>query len=287
MPGTYTIPQLSDSLGRHVHHDPLSRRFPYTRGAAESYRPPGVLHARHIPIFDQGDLGKCTAETGLGLMGTSPYWDALCAIGGSDPVTAGPYPLTDQGTTALYETITANDPFDGQYPPVDTGSDGLSMAKTLTAAGIIPGYQHTFTIGDALRALADYPLAVGTLWTDRMFNPNRAGLIRYDGSAYAIGGHEWIADQYVPERDWVGGTTSWGTSFGVNGRFYLTVADFAALLADDGDVIVLTPSTGRPPHPEPDPLPVPDPPVPGAYPTTPEDADLARAMRAWLTARGL
>ena len=208
MPGTYPIP-FRPGLGRHVNHDPQSRRFPYARGAAPSYRPQAVYHPRHIPIFDQAyrDLGSCTADTALGLLGTGPYWDALRAVVGSDPVTAGPYPFTEDGVIALYSDITASDPFDGAWPPDDTGSDGLSMAKALVRAQVIPGYEHTFSVGDALRALEDFPLGVGTLWTPSMFRPDRAGLVRYTSAADAVGGHEWIADQYVPERDCVGGTT--------------------------------------------------------------------------------
>lgn len=282
MPGTYPIPQQRPGLGRHVNHHPESRRYPYTRGAAAAYRPPAVYHPRHIPIFDQGNLGKCTAETGLGLLGTGPYWEALVDLAGyATPAMAGPYALNDVGTTALYEDITANDPFDGAYPPEDTGSDGLSMAQALQRAGIIPGYEHTFTLADALRALADRPLAVGTVWTDRMFYPDRNGLISYTGRDPAVGGHEWIVDQYVPALDQVGATTSWGTSFGKNGRFYLSVADFGRLLAADGDVIVLS----LPTSPAPTPLPVDPEPVPA--PAQDADVALAAAMRAWLTERGL
>lgn len=277
MPGTYTIPFRTDTLltGRHVNHDPRSRRFAYTSGAPSTYRPPAVLHARHVPIFDQGDLGSCTGNATLGIMATGPYWDALCAVTGTPtPLGAGPYPFTEQGAVALYHDITANDPYDGTYPPSDTGSDGLSSAQALQRAGIIPGYQHTFTLADALAALADYPLLVGTEWTQAMFEPDGNGLIRVRGSV--AGGHEWIVDQYDPVHDWVGGTTSWGASFGKNGRFYLTVADFGKLLSVDGDVIVLTPPTAPAPQPTPDPV-----------PTADADATMAAAMRAWLADKGL
>lgn len=277
-PGTTFLP-FRPGLGRHVNHDPRSRRFPYVRAAAASFRPAThVQHDRYVPIFDQGDLGKCTAETALGLLGTGPYWDALRAIAGGTPTSAGIYPFTDAGTNVLYSDITRDDPFDGQWPPDDTGSDGLSMAKALVRAGIVPGYQHTFSLGDALRALVDYPLAVGTLWTDRMFTPNRSGLITYDGAGHAVGGHEWIADGYDTERNWVRGVTSWGTSWGLDGRFYLTVEDFGRLLADDGDVIVLTPPTAS--------APLPDIEIP-VVPVGDPDREFAAAIRTWLTARGL
>jgi len=255
MPGTYTIPFVP-GLGRHVNHDPRSRRFAFTSGAPSSYRPPAILHPRHVPIFDQGQLGSCTANASLGIMATGPYWDALCAVTGTaTPLGAGPYPFTEDGAVSLYHDITANDPYEGTYPPDDTGSDGLSAAQALQRAGIIPGYQHTFSLADALAALAHFPLMVGTNWTEQMFYPDSNGLIKYKGSVF--GGHEWIVDQYVPEHDWIGGTTSWGASFGKNGRFYMTVADFGKLLAADGDVTIPTPATAPAPIPTPEPTPAP------------------------------
>lgn len=263
--------QPGQSLGRHIHHDPRSRRFPYIRGAALSV--PTVMHPRNIPIFDQGDMGRCTAEASLGILGHTPYWESLCqAVGTSHPTGAGPYSFDVEGRVALYHDITGNDPFDGQWPPDDTGSDGLSAAKTLQAAGIIPGYQHTFSAADALAALKDFPLLVGTNWSESMFYPNPQGLVRYDPRG-VVGGHEWIVDQATGDTGMVGGTTSWGTSFGKNGRFYLSVLDFARLLADDGDVIVLSPPTAAPPVPAPD----------------ADDADraLAAAFHQWARAKGL
>lgn len=284
MPGTYPLYQQRPYLGRHVNHDPLSRRFPYRSAPSPPWRPVAVQHLRRIPIFDQGigvdSLGNCTACTGLGLLGTGRYWDALLAVTRATTVTgAGPYPFNAAGCEALYHDITADDPFPGAWPPEDTGSDGLSMAKALVRAGIIPGYRHTFNLADALLALADYPLAVGTVWTDSMFTPDSDAIIRYEGPA--VGGHEWIADEYVPagvidRGDYIGGTTSWGSGFGDHGRFYLSVDDFERLLDVNGDVIVLTPPT----HPAP---------LPGPAADGPTDPDVAliAAVNAWRKAKGL
>jgi hypothetical protein len=278
MSGTRPIPWTRDRYptGRHINHDPASRRYPYRRGAALSV--PDVRHPRYIPVFDQGDLGDCTANAALGILGTGRYWGALCEITGSrNPTGAGPYPFTQAGAVSLYADITANDPFDGQYPPTDTGSDGLSAAKALQRAGIIPGYQHTFSLADALAALDEYPLLVGTNWSESMFDPDPSGLVHYDPREVA-GGHEWIVDEALPTTPpLVGGTTSWGQGFGLGGRFYLTVADFGRLLDDDGDVIVLTPPTGVAPRPEP----------PAPADLAAADTALVVAFTTWRQARGL
>lgn len=272
-------------LGRHVNHDPASRRYPFRLApdrAAAALEP--VYHQRHIPIFDQGELGSCTGNAALGILATGPYWDA-------EPPSWHEYgplsvttriPWTEDGAIMVYTAATRADDFEGEYPPDDTGSDGLSAAKVLVNSGTIPGYQHTFSLPDALAALQHFPLMVGTVWTEAMFEPDAYGLIHLAGAA--LGGHEWIVDEYVPEgfqsragghplhESVVGGTTSWGESFGVGGRFYLKMSDFGRLLDADGDVIVLTPPNAEPPVPE---------------PAENADAALAAAMRAWLEAKGL
>lgn len=274
-------------LGRHVNHDPRSRRFVY-RAPQVTLAP--VFHERHIPIFDQGQLGSCTGNAALGILATAPYWDAEPqSWHDNGPLgSTGRIPWTEAGAVGLYSVLTAEDDYPGAYPPDDTGSDGLTAAKVLTATGIVPGYQHTFTLTDALQALQHFPLLVGTEWLDSMFYPNNVGIIRASGPI--DGGHEWIVDEFIPagriphvgayplsaKADFIGGTTSWGTSFGLDGRFYLSVPDFGKLLAADGEVIVLTPPNAPAPQPTPAPSPASD-----------ADKALAAAMRTWLEANGL
>jgi hypothetical protein len=280
---TYQIPTNPDApfgMGRHVNHDPQSRRFPFrTTGLLSA-----VFHERHVPIFDQGQLGSCTANAGLGILATGPYWGDLTSgqqAGGPDPR----YPWSEDGAVRLYSDLTADDDFDGEYPPDDTGSDGLTVGKEFVKRGIVPGYRHTFALADALGALMQFPLLVGTVWTDAMFSPDAYGRITTRGAV--AGGHEWIVDEYVPANavsrggdvlgsgSFIGGTTSWGTGFGEHGRFYLKEKDFGALLAQDGDVMVLTPPNAPAPTPEP---------VPGSTPTGQQVAD---AIRKTLTDLGL
>lgn len=274
-------------LGRHVNHDPRSRRFAYRGPLA---LPSPVYHERHIPIFDQGSLGSCTGNAALGILATGPYWDAEPqSWHDNGPLgSTGRIPWSEPGAVTLYSMLTAADDFPGTYPPDDTGSDGLTAAKVLTSLGIVPGYQHTFSLTDALQALQHFPLLVGTEWLDNMFYPNDVGIIRASGPV--DGGHEWIVDEFVPagriphvgpyhlsdKTDFIGGTTSWGTSFGLDGRFYLSVPDFGKLLAKDGDVIVLSPPNAPAPEPTPEPGPADD-----------ADRALATAMRTWLEAKGL
>jgi hypothetical protein len=63
-------------LGRHVNHDPRSLSY-LVAGPAAAVTPKSVKWDRHVPSFDQGDLGSCTINAGLGILATDPYWGTL------------------------------------------------------------------------------------------------------------------------------------------------------------------------------------------------------------------
>lgn len=238
------LPRQDRRLGRHVNHDYRSRAFAYQAPAKLDLQ--DVEHQRHIPIFNQGDLGKCVPSSGLGMLGTGQYYAAYQDLG------FRPYDLTDSGATQAYRDVTHADPFPGEWEPEDTGSDGLSMAKLLKTKAVISGYLHIFTMDAFLAALQKGPVSVGTWWRRDMFTPSAEGLIT-PGGVYD-GGHQYTAVQYLKARGWVGFDQSWGR-WGLRGtgRFYMEAEKFGSLLAEDGDGIVYTLPTA--PAPEPQPLP--------------------------------
>lgn len=273
-------------LGRHVNHDPRSRRFPVRKDVPIV----SVVHERHVPVFDQGDTGSCTGNAAVGCMGTGPFYDSIDARH-----TMPLYPFTEPGAVACYSRATALDNFPGTYPPEDTGSDGLSVAKALVEAHEISGYEHAFNLEQALAALMVAPVIVGTNWFTDMFDPDTNAYVTPTGSL--AGGHEYVMDSYDAGARVFGFTNSWGTSWGAQGRFFMRADDFASLLAQDGDVTSFVPVT--------EPAPTPDPAVPAPVP---EQADralwlatsqwsaeshtggnkkAAKAVRKWAKAKGL
>jgi hypothetical protein len=227
-------------LGRNVHHDSESRRYEYRTSRSV---PVSVRHQRRIPILDQGAIGSCTGNAGIGCLGTDPFYAT---------VKAPKFSEDESGAVKLYSAATASDDYPGQYPPDDTGSDGLTVAKVLTAAGEISGYQHTFSLDAALLALADYPLITGISWYEDMFNPGGDGLVAPTGAL--AGGHEIVVTEYNAARGWVGFDNSWGADWGVQGRFYMQAEDWGTLLSQQGDVIVFTPASQPAPVPTPGPF---------------------------------
>src|ERR1041385_5915464 len=95
-------------LGRRVEHDERSRGFAYPK---QAWPTKSVQHHRRVPIFDQGDLGACTANAGLGCLGTEPYYGTVAA----DDVM-----FTEDTAVELYERATHLEPQPGQYAPAHT-----------------------------------------------------------------------------------------------------------------------------------------------------------------------
>jgi hypothetical protein len=236
-------------LGRHVRHDPASLRYQVearSLGALKSVR-----HTRRIPVLDQGDLGSCTGNAAEGVLGTSPFFEAIPATVLGRPT--GNAQVDEDQAVALYSAATALDDYDGGYPPVDTGSDGLSVAKAAKAAGLISGYTHATSLEAALTALEADPVITGINWYDSFDEPASDGLIRITKRASVRGGHEVELEELDVDNRLVWFTNSWSTGWGAGGRACLSWDDFGRLLDEEGDVTAFVPLS------EPAPIPTPDP----------------------------
>ena len=107
-PITALIPDVGGphGRGRHVFHDPASRFY-----AVQWEKTPGhIVHERHIPILDQGQLGSCTGNAGTGALGTSPFFETapVRAVTLDQPFAVGLYGQAthlddDRLTSALRE----------------------------------------------------------------------------------------------------------------------------------------------------------------------------------------
>ncbi len=241
-------------LGRNVNHDSASRAYRVSPPRRVDWR--NVRHQAFMGMLDQLNIGRCTGCAGVAAIYHSPYVSGVVK-----PWFFGP---DLNGATALYSAATAIDPFAGQYPPTDTGSDGLSIAKVLKSKGIISGYLWAFTLEEALAQLLETPLMTGLPWLNSMFNTTttggRRGHVVVNKASGFAGGHEICVDELIvgsqPDRSdwWVGGPNSWGPSWGDGGRWYLKVPEWGWLLSQRGDVVALVPRS----EPAPEPAPTPD-----------------------------
>jgi hypothetical protein len=206
-------------LGRHVLHDPRSRQFK----APQAPQIESVTHAATALPLNQGNIGSCTAN-------------ALCGALNSAPDFAGGAPLTEEKAVQLYERETQ---LEGKpYPPNDPGGTGLTVCKAARQMGLITSYQHAFGIGHALQALVLRPVITGISWYTSFDNPDAQGAVSIAPGATVRGGHEIVADGIDAENKLVWFWNSWGSNWGLGGRFCLGFDTWDQLLQERGDVTV-------------------------------------------------
>lgn len=249
-------------LGRHVEHDSRSLNYQVTPRGVATFVP--VDYKSVGPVLDQKDLGACTGYSSTALLGyiepgnpelpdTPDAWNALAV--------------------SVYSLGTTLDNIGGQYPPTDTGSTGIAVAKALQAKKFVSGYKHITSAAGLATALETGPVIVGTNWYESMFTPSASGLVTVSVKSGLAGGHEYVLDGVMPDGRFRF-RNSWGDSWGQNGFFYMAQKDFLGLLADDGDATQLVPVS------QPAPVPVPPTPTPSPSPAPGPVADYSGLVQA-------
>jgi hypothetical protein len=231
------IPVEGKPLGRHVNWDPRSLQFRVTPQPARALQT--VRHQRILGILNQGSLGSCTGNAATGALGTSPVFEGLMP----DHPT-----LNEDLAVNIYSKATAIDPFGGTYPPTDTGSDGLSVAKVCQKMGLISGYLHATSLQGMQTALQDTPVIIGINWYEGFDNTDANGLVKVAGQVR--GGHEVEVIAVDFENGLFEAVNSWGPGWGVNGHFLFSFDDMDRLLHEYGDSTQLLPLNVPQPQPQ-------------------------------------
>lgn len=208
-------------LGRHVEHDPASWNFQAARAAKRKT----ITHKRTRAPFDQGELGSCTGNAMCGVLVTQPWKHSR---------------LSEKTAVELYEVATTLDNAAGSYPPDDTGSSGLAVAKAAKQLGFISAYHHAFGVDHALDALVVAPVIIGIPWYSSFDEPTD-GLLEISDDAYVRGGHEVELLGIDVDHELVVGINSWGKAWGAKGRFTMSWSTLARLLSEQGDCTVPVP----------------------------------------------
>lgn len=201
-------------LGRHVNHDSQSWDYPAPMA-------PHLITKRWTRLVDpynQGPLGSCTGNAGAGMASTSPFTNRL----------------TETDAVSIYADATHRDNIIGIYPPNDTGSSGLAVAKVLKSRGLIKGYTHSFSLAHALRAVVKSPGMTGIAWRTGCDTPDSHGVVKYTGAIR--GGHEFEFIGIDVDTSLVWFCNSWGIEWGLRGLFAMSFDDYGKALSDHGDV---------------------------------------------------
>jgi hypothetical protein len=189
---------------------------------------PSQLWAPLAPTIDQLDLGACTGNAGTQARVSQPWtWS-----GSLDPI------ALEALAVDIYSAATHIDPFDGYYPPDDTGSNGTAVMTVMRSRGLISGWVSVFTFDGLQRQLQKGPCIMGSNWYSSMFSPNNCGQI--DVSGTIEGGHETAIKgiDYATKR--VLFLNSWGDGWGARrlgqgGYFWLTFGSVQRLLNEGAE----------------------------------------------------
>lgn len=172
-------------------------------------------------ILDQGQTPHCIGFGGAQWGNTLPVDDKF---------------TNADGDRIYYEAKVV----DGE-PKQEDGSSVHTLAKVLQTEKRLSTYAWATTT-DAITAyiLGYGPVIVGTDWTNDMFNPDGEGFISPSGGV--AGGHCFNLVGYTPDAGRAGGgyytiRNSWGAGWGAGGEAKITVADFASLLASQGEAL--------------------------------------------------
>lgn len=246
----YRYEATDPRLGRHVVHDSRSLRY---QVQADTSAIKSAKHKSAIPVLDQGNVGSCTGNAAAKRLTYEDSWTAFI-VAFPQVFSVQDAKVDEQVALTIYKDATAIDQWPGTYPPDDTGSDGLSVAKACKARDWISGYQHATSLDAALTALSSAAVIVGTNWYDGMFDPSPDGQLRLTGEV--AGGHEYVLDEIDVDNGIVWMQNSWGAGWGIGGRGWMPFSDLERLLGEDGDCTTFVPVGSQPPPPNPLPTPL-------------------------------
>jgi hypothetical protein len=188
---------------------------------------------------DVEGLGSCTTNAGTAALSVLLDAAGRTRAGLPDDAVGA-----EEWAIRLYAEATRADEFDAyQWPPADSGSSGLGVARALKARGLIGFYTHALDADAIAAALQDGPLMVGLPWFNAWFTPGRdhfVDTVPYWRTSGLAGGHEVCAigledvAQYadgrvIPERTVLRLRNSWNRSWGDDGDFLLRLSTYVAL----------------------------------------------------------
>ena len=237
-------------LGRTLEHDPASWNYAHTQGLVVKRN---VYHTLNAPHLNQKRIGSCEGNTAAEFLNCAKALKNRQAYNDHDNllgIQRSLY-LDEADAVRLYSAATHldNDGIPGVYPPTDTGTSGVGIAKALQQAGALSRYNWTFTWGAFLAALQAQPVMLGTNWYESMFEvtskgyvvPPKSKLVDPDGGhAYLAHVLDWTHFRVGCTNHWVNDDeTPWGPKIGGYHGFWIDFLDLQRLLIhEQGDSLV-------------------------------------------------
>jgi hypothetical protein len=214
-------------FGRRVAIDPNDKRFQIPRVAVPADVTQRTWFTRDV--FDQGYTSQCVAFSGVGWLVAGPVRNI------KDP----------PGFQELYRECQLIDEWPGEDPDVE-GTSIRALYKVLRRWGYVSEYRWAWTLEPVVNhILMNGPMVLGTNWYSGQMETDGDGFVRATGEL--AGGHAYLAIGANRAKKCPDGSTgavrcvqSWGRGWGQGGRFWLSFADLAKLLAEDGEAATAT-----------------------------------------------
>lgn len=179
-------------------------------------------------------IGSCTGNAMIGCGSTYPFRLVF-----QTPE------LGEAAAESVYSWATGHDPFNGTWPPDDTGSNGQSACQGLIALGYATSCISMSSVLEAEQRLQTQPITMGIYWRSTMYQTDGCGLLTVGGSI--DGGHQVNVVGLDVDKGWLWGENSWGNAFGVClenhcGYFAISLKDLGGTkLAPDFDAPLYEP----------------------------------------------
>lgn len=216
-----TQPGMGRSL---INHDEASKLFPARALLKASQDEPRNRTWRRGRAYDQGMTSTCVAQTGKGILNTSPESSDV------------PYnERRNYDINEFYEGAQQHDEWPGE---AYDGTSGLGLCRYLQRSGYITEYRWCFGLQDVLLTLSHVgPVGLGVWWYTGMFEPGERGIVEPTGARE--GGHEVELIGVDVDDEEVIFMNSWGVEWGDRGRGRLKWTHLERLLNEQGDAFVI------------------------------------------------
>lgn len=207
-------------LGRVVEPDPRDSLFPIGTLFPAKMPRRTRIHWTIGPVLDQGQTNSCVGHAAKAWVMATPRPSDV----GRPPSAMDVYNLARQ---------LDDDPTNDN---MDAGTSIRGGMQALQQLGRAKSYVWASSVDEMAHwLLTRGGLVIGIPWFRQMFYPDAKGQIHVSGSF--VGGHALFLYGVDTSIETFYGVNSWGSSWGVSGKFLLSFEDMYRLLRDDGEAV--------------------------------------------------